>query len=362
MSVHAKIDPIFHAWYTYIKKIYKKKFKVKIAIEKFWCVKYYKAQPYNMEHTLCVCEFNNDLTINGKINDFSINPYESYRQNKFICDYNGATDIGHQLLFHYYSESNHYYKKSIYLRCDDEYALNIDTNYYGTFNESIKNLFSFGYLKDGSTEEGVAAMKNATYIKLKHRDSTANYDWMLAVQNNHDLIFYSYSGARVGYLSSIGSGGKINTTITHNAPIVESLNNYEIGSPVFMSGHVYRYGEGTYVEETTSTDCISSVKSTGTYKEFLGIVVNKHKSGDKVTIGDVVKYDVEINQETVDFATHGDYYFRVDDSSKYKIGDTVLYDGSIVDDDVPITNKIIKSTIGSITGIINEHYVSVFKS
>ena len=55
MSVHAKIDPIFHAWYTYIKKIYKKKIKVKIAIEKFWCVKYYKAQPYNMEHTLCVC-------------------------------------------------------------------------------------------------------------------------------------------------------------------------------------------------------------------------------------------------------------------------------------------------------------------
>lgn len=154
----------------------------------------------------------------------------------------------------------------------------------------------------------------------------------------------------------------MNTTITHNAPIVESLNNYEIGSPVFMSGHVYRYGEGTYVEETTSTDCISSVKSTGTYKEFLGIVVNKHKNGDKVTIGDVVKYDVEINQETVDFATHGDYYFRVDDSSKYKIGDTVLYDGSIVDDDVPITNKIIKSTIGSITGIINEHYVSVLKS
>lgn len=307
-------------------------------------------------------EFNNDVTINGKLNDFSINPYESYRQNKFICDYNGATDIGHQLLFHYYSESKHNYNRSIYLRCDDEYALNIDTNYYGTFNESIKNLFSFGYLKDGSTEEGVAAMKNATYIKLKHRDSTSNYDWMLAVQNNHDLIFYSYSGARVGYLSSSGSGGKINTTITHNAPIVESLNNYEIGSPVFMSGHVYRYGEGTYVEETTSTDCISSVKSTGTYKEFLGIVVNKHKSGDKVTIGDVVKYDVEINQETVDFATHGDYYFRVDDSSKYKIGDTVLYDGSIVDDDVPITNKIIKSTIGSITGIINEHYVSVFKS
>ena len=65
-------------------------------------------------------------------------------------------------------------------------------------NGEYKNLCSFGYLKDGSTEEGVAVMKNATYIKLKHRDSTANYDWMLAVQNNHDLVFYSYSGARVG--------------------------------------------------------------------------------------------------------------------------------------------------------------------
>ena len=25
------------------------------AVKIFWCVKYYKAQPYNMEHTLCVC-------------------------------------------------------------------------------------------------------------------------------------------------------------------------------------------------------------------------------------------------------------------------------------------------------------------
>ena len=155
---------------------------------------------------------------------------------------------------------------------------------------------------------------------------------------------------------------QLNTTITHNAPLEECLDIFELGCPVFMSGEVYNLKNGNYTKETNTIDCIPSVKSTGTYKEFLGIVVNKHKSGDKVTIGDVVKYDVEINQETVDFATHGDYYFRVDDSSKYKIGDTVLYDGSIVDDDVPITNKIIKSTIGSITGIINEHYVSVFKS
>ena len=155
---------------------------------------------------------------------------------------------------------------------------------------------------------------------------------------------------------------QLNTTITHNAPLEECLDNFELGCPVFMSGEVYNLKNGNYTKETNTIDCIPSVKSTGTYKEFLGIVVNKHKSGDKVKIGDVMKKDVIINQDTIDFATHGDYYFRVDDSSKYKIGDTVLYDGSIVDDDVPITNKIIKSTIGSITGIINEHYVSVFKS
>ena len=34
---------------------------MKIAIEKFWCVKYYKAQPYNMEHTLCVYIVKEDL-------------------------------------------------------------------------------------------------------------------------------------------------------------------------------------------------------------------------------------------------------------------------------------------------------------
>ena len=155
---------------------------------------------------------------------------------------------------------------------------------------------------------------------------------------------------------------QLNTTITHNAPLEECLDIFELGCPVFMSGEVYNLKNGNYTKETNTIDCIPSVKSTGTYKEFLGIVVNKHKSGDKVKIGDVMKKDVIINQDTIDFATHGDYYFRVDDSSKYKTGDAVLYDGSIIDDDIPITNKIIKSTIGSITGIINEHYVSVFKS
>ena len=51
-----KLTPFSCMVYVHKKKFIKK-IKVKIAIEKFWCVKYYKAQPYNMEHTLCVCCF-----------------------------------------------------------------------------------------------------------------------------------------------------------------------------------------------------------------------------------------------------------------------------------------------------------------
>lgn len=228
-------------------------------------------------------------------------------------------------------------------------------------NGEYKNLCSFGYLKDGSTEEGVVVMKNATYIKLKHRDSTANYDWMLAVQNNHDLVFYSYSGARVGYLSSSGSGDKINTTITHNAPITESLDNYEIGAPVFISGEVYNLKDGKYTTETTPTDCIPSVKSTGTFKEFIGIVVKKHPSGDKVTVGDVMKCDVVINQDTIDFATHGDFYFKVSDVNNYEIGDIVLFDGNKLDMDLKLTPKITSSIVGKVTGKVGTNMLTIFK-
>ena len=228
-------------------------------------------------------------------------------------------------------------------------------------NGEYKNLCSFGYLKDGSTEEGVVVMKNATYIKLKHRDSTANYDWMLAVQNNHDLVFYSYSGARVGYLSSSGSGDKINTTITHNAPITEGLDNYEIGAPVFISGEIYNLKDGKYTTETTPTDCIPSVKSTGTFKEFIGIVVKKHPSGDKVTVGDVMKCDVVIDQDTIDFATHGDFYFKVSDVNNYEIGDIVLFDGNKLDMDLKLTPKITSSIVGKVTGKVGTNMLTIFK-
>ena len=155
---------------------------------------------------------------------------------------------------------------------------------------------------------------------------------------------------------------QLNRTITHNAPLEETLDKYEIGKPVFMSGNVYKLNEGEYVEETDNTDCIPSVKTEGTYKEYLGICVKKHKSGESVTVGDIVKKDITINQDTIDFATHGDFYFKVSDSWPYEVGDTLLYNGDILNDETPMTNKIQRMIIGVVTAIIDPNTVAIFKA
>lgn len=93
----------------------------------------------------------------------------------------------------------------------------------------------------------------------------------------------------------------------------------------------------------------------------MGICVCKHEKGDIVSIGDTLKHDVQIDQETIDFATHGDYYFRVNDSSQYEIGDIVLFDGNKLDDDLRITTKILSSIVGKVVGVIDEHLLAVFK-
>ena len=90
----------------------------------------------------------------------------------------------------------------------------------------------------------------------------------------------------------------------------DNIDNFEIGSPVFITGNVYKFKDGEYIENTDSTNCICGVKSNGNYKEFIGICVNKHNSGDTITIGDTFIKDIIMKQDTIDFATHGDFYFK----------------------------------------------------
>lgn len=135
-------------------------------------------------------------------------------------------------------------------------------------------------------------------------------------------------------------------TITHEAPYVGEADEYSIGDPVFASGRVCRYDMTTneWTTETAATDCICEVKPEGTVGEYMGICVGFNE-----------------NTKSLIFATHGDYYFNVADSSKYKIGDIILLDGSVLKDDMALTGKVMKMIVGKITGKINKTTVAVLK-
>ena len=114
-----------------------------------------------------------------------------------------------------------------------------------------------------------------------------------------------------------------------------------------MTGQVYHrnYQDKTWDNALAPTDCICSVKNTGDYSTFVGICVK-----------------VNPDENTIKFATHGDFFFTVDDSSLYRIGDTVLFDGMILSPDIPITNKIRKSIVGEVTAKIDSTTLAVFKA
>ena len=145
--------------------------------------------------------------------------------------------------------------------------------------------------------------------------------------------------------------GTSNTTITHYCPIEagEEISDYKIGKPVYLSGHVYKYDTEAkrFISSaiTDSTDCICSVIVDGTWKEFVGVITSVDEENGCIT-----------------FATHGDYLFYVDDANLYQIGDVILYDGRILDEDYALTLKIQQSIVGKVSGKINEHYLAVFKA
>ena len=99
-----------------------------------------------------------------------------------------------------------------------------------------------------------------------------------------------------------------------------------------------------WTTETGPTDCICEVKPEGTVGEYMGICVGFNET-----------------TKSLIFATHGDYYFNVADSSKYKIGDIILLDGSVLKDDMALTGKVMKMIVGKITGKINKTTVAVLK-
>ncbi len=158
---------------------------------------------------------------------------------------------------------------------------------------------------------------------------------------------------------------KSNTTITHYCPIetsINSINDFIIGAPVYITGHVYKYINNNQIPdlsnfvrwtpstEADTTDCICSVKTTGTWNEYIGICTN-----------------IDDKNNCITFASGGDYLVRVNDTSCYSIGDEVFIDNEdnklkVLSGETAITAKLRRMTVGIITSKINEHMLSVFKS
>ena len=194
-------------------------------------------------------------------------------------------------------------------------------------------------------------------------------------------------------------------TITHLCPVDESedINSFVIGTPVYMTGNVYvKDKQNNSWNKSTSTDsidCISSVKTSGTWREYLGICTHillpkskedsqpninenpteieneslsqKHNENENEALSQ--KHDenevLSRNCGEIKFASHGDYMIKVSNSSEFKVGDIVYLNENgegklefkVLTEDVVLTAKINKLTVGMVTGIIDETTLSVFK-
>ena len=185
------------------------------------------------------------------------------------------------------------------------------------------------------------------------------YEFITSNLNNNTRTIKLHYGSTItgdltvsGKISSNGSN-----TVTHYCPIEagEEISDFKVGKPVFLSGHVYKRietkrddnGQPIYkwISSTAndSTDCICSVIIDGSWKEFVGVIS-----------------DVDEENGCITFVSHGDVLFYVDDANLYQIGDVVLYDGRILDEEYAMTLKIQRSIVGTVISKINEHTLAVF--
>ena len=179
-------------------------------------------------------------------------------------------------------------------------------------------------------------------INVKSDEATIKYNEITALKITQSKVYimnaYDMDGNAYAKINS-------NTTITHYCPIEESMNSindFVIGAPVYMTGKVYKQVKNEWIPstETDTTDCICSVKTNGRWNEYVGICV---------------KID-EVNK-CVTFATHGDYLVKVTDTSCYGVGDEVFIDeGELktLTGQTAITSKIHRTTVGVITAKIND--------
>ncbi len=284
--------------------------------------------------------FNHDLTINGDLivgNTNIIPAINGKADSIHTHTTSDITDLSTTLSNYASSSHTHtsFNNKMTFTAPSSEQGnvLTIYGNYkYSRFNvakDSNSGMAVYGFNGDNANDP-------CCYIKMY------NQSCELEVHNNKVKV--------IGDLEVSGTINGQSQTITHRAPITESIENYQLGYPVFahdVNGNV------------SPINCIPSVKSTGTYREYLGIIVGINEA--QTITRDMEVETVETIPASIEFATHGDYLFHVNNSSNYHIGDILTYDGNIIADDTFINSKIMTSIVGKVMSIVDEHTLAMFK-
>ena len=131
--------------------------------------------------------------------------------------------------------------------------------------------------------------------------------------------------------------------------------NMKVGCPVFFTGEIV--GKNFSPITLSSTDCVPIVKTTGDWTQFVGICTEV----DVSYYGRTSQKYKGVEHAYIRFATHGDFQMAVEDSSKYKIGDLITYDSSIVDTSAPLDYKTMFSIVGSVSAIVKNNSVAIFR-
>ena len=184
----------------------------------------------------------------------------------------------------------------------------------------------------------------------------------------------------------------VNKTVIHNTLIDGNIDDYHVGMPVFIKGnetytlqrksnegkyHVYEYikiNKDNYIKNSINQIPMITHESND-YKTFIGVITDVYLKNTPLKINEITSNYIKIDNDTIDFATHGDYIFKVDDNTiphqttsgsekVYEIGDEILYDGKIIDPEQPLLRKYESMIIGKITYIPDDNtgFVSVFKN
>ena len=316
----------------------------------------------------------NNFEYNGVLNEQMIlydnNVVNVSCENGIIMIYDGLMDITSVERVIIKNNNNFALQDQTYTKneCDDKFVSSNDLHNITHENENMIGKLCIAHA-DSQDEFKISQLEQA-HMQNGILDSLSNvcidgYTAKLSSFNayNGDSITFNvaYYGIEIEYegntYSSTVNGNKLefvldgstystsNTTITHYAPIEGDIT-FKIGSPVFFSGKVYKQNNEKWELSTTSdrTDCICSVINVGNHKTFAGVVVSIDESKNSLT-----------------FASHGDFMFNVEDTNLYEVGDVILYDGRILEDDLTITSALLQSVVGKITAILDEHTLAIFK-